>query len=77
MILVSIITKLNEKEESLRFDSVTLTVIKHDGHKTRYKWIEESSEIEDSLTSGECIPKKQGKITGNGGDTPVTDEVRK
>ena len=52
MIPDSIILKLNKKEEAISFGSITLTVIKHDGHKTRYKWIEETSEIEDTPTSG-------------------------
>jgi len=57
MIPHSIILKLNKKEEAIRFGSVTLKIVKHDGHKTRYTWIEESSEIEGSPTSGEGLQK--------------------
>ena len=67
MIPDSIISKLNKKEEAVLFGSVTLTIIKHDGHKTRYKWIEETSEIEGSPTSGEGLPKKQRKNTESEG----------
>jgi len=78
MIPDSIILKLNKKEESISFGSITLTVIKHDGHKTRYKWIEETSEIEDSPTSGEGLPKKQGTITEKEGHIAILQkEVKK
>jgi len=53
MIPASIIEKFNQKEESINFGSITLKIIKHDGHNTRYLWTEESSEIEDTPTSGE------------------------
>jgi len=62
MIPNSIIHKLNQIEESLIFGSVTLKIVKHDGHKTRYVWIEEYSEIEDSPTSGECSHKKPRRV---------------
>ena len=54
MIPASIISKLHEKEEAIFFGSLTLKIVKHDGHKTRFLWTEESSEIEGSPTSGEC-----------------------
>ena|GEM_PF-5359711 len=52
MIPTSILARLNEHEEAISFGSVTLKVVKHDGHKTRYLWTVETSEIEDSPTSG-------------------------
>ena len=54
MIPTSIISKLNQKEAAISFGSITLKIVKHDGHKTRYLWTEESSEVLDSPTSGEC-----------------------
>jgi len=54
MIPASIISKLNQKEEEIIFGSITLKIVKHDGKKTRYQWTVESSEVEDSPTSGEC-----------------------
>jgi len=77
MIPHSIISKLNQKEEAIKFGSVTLTVIKHDGHRTRYTWIEESSEIDGSPTSGEGLPKKQGKITEKEGHFTILQEEMK
>ena len=71
MIPTSIITKLYQKEEAITFGSLTLKILKHDGHKTRYLWIEESSEIEASPTSGECLHKKQRGITENTRNTTV------
>ena len=69
MIPASIIAKLNEKEEAINFGSVTLKVVKHDSHILRYIWLDETSEVEDSPTSGEGLPKKQGEITENGRNT--------
>jgi hypothetical protein len=63
MIPFPIITKLIKKEEAISFGSISLTIIKHDGHATRYKWIEETSEMDDTLTSGEGLPKKQRENT--------------
>jgi len=53
MIPPSIISKLNNKEEAINYGSVTLEVIKHDGHISRYVWIEKNSEAEDAAASGE------------------------
>jgi len=72
MIPASIIDKLNQIEESLIFGSVTLKIVKHDGRKTRYIWLEEYSEVADSPTSGECLHKKQKGITEN---TRKTNEL--
>ena len=62
MIPASIITKLNAKEESINFGSITLEVVKHDGHISRYIWTDKTSEVEDSPTSGEGLPNKNEKI---------------
>jgi len=78
MIPTSIISKLKQNEEMVTFGSITLKILKHDGHITRYMWVEESSEIEDSPTSGECSHKKQRGITENAENTTVFPvEVRK
>ena len=53
MIPDSIISKLNKKEEAIDFGSVTLRVVKHDGHISRYIWTDKTSEVEGSPTSGE------------------------
>lgn len=47
-----VLTELQRREENITFGSVTLKVIKHDGHKTRYLWNEETSWVGDSPTSG-------------------------
>jgi hypothetical protein len=75
MIPASIIEKFNQKEESVNFGSVTLEVVKHDGQITRYIWVDKSSEVEDSPTSGEgghVIPKNN-----NHTDNGLNKELRK
>jgi hypothetical protein len=57
MIPSSIISKLNEKEEAINFGSVTLEIVKHDGYISRYIWVDKTSEVENSPTSGECYYK--------------------
>jgi len=71
MIPASIHSKLDEKEEAINFGSVTLKVVKHDAQITRFIWLDETSEVEDSPTSGEGLRKKQGEITENGVNSAV------
>ena len=53
MIPIQVIKELERREEGIAFGSVTLKIVKHDGHKTRYLWNEETSWVEGSPTSGE------------------------
>jgi hypothetical protein len=71
MIPIQVIKELERREESISFGSVSLTVVKHDNHKTRYLWAEETSWVEASPTSGGGLPQKQEEITENEGNSAV------
>jgi hypothetical protein len=74
MIPTSIINKLHEKEKVVNYGSITLEIVKYNGHISRYIWTDKTSEVECSTASSEVLPKKQGRITEH---TDVIDEVKK